>query len=82
VRDIRATGLDPSVEQLIGMRIQRVTPEFIKALQSSGLKLKTDGVIAAKIMGITPEFIEKARSHGFKDLDLNKLIALKHSGVL
>jgi len=82
VRDIRATGLDPSVEQLIGMRIQKVTPEFIKALQSSGLKLKTDEVITAKIMGITPEFIEKARSHGFKDLDLNKLITLKHSGVL
>lgn len=82
VRDIRATGLDPSVEQLIGMRIQKVTPAFIKALQSFGLKLKADEVIAAKIMGITPEFIEKARSHGFKDLDLNKLIALKHSGVL
>jgi hypothetical protein len=33
-------------------------------------------------MGITPEFIQKARSHGFKDLDLDKLMELKNSGVL
>jgi hypothetical protein len=33
-------------------------------------------------MGITPQFIEQARSHGFKNLDLDKLIALKHAGVL
>jgi beta-lactamase regulating signal transducer with metallopeptidase domain len=82
VQAIRATGLSPDTDGLIGMKVQGVTPEYIKALQSAGLKLDADDAIGAKVQGITPEFIEKARSHGFKDLDLDKLIALKHSGVL
>jgi hypothetical protein len=38
-------------------------------------------LISAKVMGVTPEFIEKAKSHGFKDLTLEKLIALKQAEV-
>ncbi len=34
------------------------------------------------MQGITPEFIEKARKHGFQNLTLDKLIQLKHLGVL
>ncbi len=31
---------------------------------------------------ITPEFIREVQSHGFKNLDVEKLIELKHAGVL
>ena len=82
VQGIRATGLNPSADELIGMKVQGVTPEYIKSLQAAGLKFDVDEIIGAKVQGITPEFIEKARSHGFKDLNLDKLIQLKHSGVL
>jgi hypothetical protein len=44
--------------------------------------MNVDEAIAAKVQGITPEFIAKVRSHGFKDLTLDKLIALKQTGVL
>jgi hypothetical protein len=54
----------------------------MKGLQSAGLKLDAHGVIGAKVQGITPEFIEKARSHGFQNLSIDKLMALKYSGVL
>jgi hypothetical protein len=33
------------------------------------------------VQGITPEFIAKVKSHGFNNLTLDKLIALKESGV-
>jgi bla regulator protein blaR1 len=82
VRDIEALGLKLDSEQLVAMKIQGVTPEYIKAMKAAGLQLSVDDLIAARIQGITPEFVEKARSHGFKDLDLSKLMALKHSGVL
>src|SRR5690242_1539296 len=82
IQGIRATGLNPDVDELIGMKVQGVTPEYIKSLQSAGLKFDVDELIGAKVQGITPEFIEKARSHGFKTSDLDKLIQLKHSGVL
>jgi hypothetical protein len=41
-----------------------------------------DEVIAAKVQGITPEFIDIARKHGFKNLTIDKLIQLKHLGIL
>jgi hypothetical protein len=82
VRDIRALGLNPDADGLISMRVQGVTPEYIKTLQSAGFKFDVDELIGAKVQGITPEFIEKARKHGFQNLTLEKLIELKHMGVL
>ena len=82
VRDIRALGLKPDGDDLISMRVQGVTPEYIKMLQSAGLKFDVDELVGAKVQGITAEFIEKARKHGFQDLTLEKLIELKHMGVL
>ena len=82
VRDIRALGLNPNADEIVSMRVQHVTPEYIKALQAAGLKFDIDELISAKVQGITPEFIEKARKHGFQSLDLDKLIELKHMGVL
>ena len=66
----------------IGMRVQGVTPKFIKTLQSAGFKPDVDEVIDAKVQGVTPEFIEQARKHGFQNLTIEKLIELKHIGVL
>ena len=82
VKSIRATGINADNDQLIGLKVQGVDAEFIKSLQAAGFKPDADDIIAAKVMGVTPEFIEKARSHGFKNLDLEKLIQLKHAGVL
>ena len=77
-----ATGENLDSDTLISMKIQGVTPAYLKELKDAGFKVDPEEAIAAKIQGITPEFIATARRHGFKDLTLDKLIALKHSGVL
>ena len=82
VRSIRATGLSPDKDEWIALKVQGVTEDFIKGLQAAGFKPDVDEVIGAKVQGITPQFIELARSHGFKNLDLDKLIQLKHANVL
>src|SRR5215469_1272266 len=82
VRDIHALGLKPDVDQFVSMRIQGVTPEYIKGLQAAGFKFTVDEVISAKIQQITQEFIERAVRHGFQNLTIDKLIQLKHLGVL
>jgi bla regulator protein blaR1 len=82
IREIEALGLNVGASQVISLRVQGVTTEYVKALQNLGLKLSADGFVSAKVQDITPEFIERARSHGFKNLDLDKLIQLKHAGVL
>jgi beta-lactamase regulating signal transducer with metallopeptidase domain len=82
IREIRAMGINPNADELIGMKIQGVTPEYIKMLQAAGLKLDPDDLIVARVSGITAEFIREVQSHGFKNLDIEKLMELKHSGIL
>jgi len=74
-------GFDPNAEQIMGMRIQGVTPEYVKALAAEGYKLNAEQVTGAKIMGITPEFIREAKSHGFQNLSIEKLIQLKNADI-
>jgi hypothetical protein len=64
------------------MKVQGVTPDYVKALQSAGFKPDVDEVIDAKVQGVTPEFVDAARKHGFQNLTIDKLIQLKHLGIL
>ena len=71
-----------SAGKFVEYQVQGVTPEYVKGLQAVGLKLTSENLISAKVAGVTPEFVRAAQSHGFKNLDLEKLIELKHAGVL
>jgi bla regulator protein blaR1 len=82
VRNIRSTGINPDKDEWIALKVQGVTADYIKGLQAQGFKPAVDEIVGAKVQGITPQFIELAKSHGFKNLDLDKLIQLKHAGVL
>jgi beta-lactamase regulating signal transducer with metallopeptidase domain len=82
VRSIRSTGINPDKDEWIALKVQGVTADYIKGLQAAGFKPDVDEIVGAKVQGITPQFIELAKSHGFKNLDLDKLIQLKHAGVL
>jgi beta-lactamase regulating signal transducer with metallopeptidase domain len=82
VREILALGLKPTVDEFVAMRIQDVTPEYIKGLQAAGFKVGVEDAIRAKIQDITKEFIDQAVKHGFQNLSIDKLIQLKHTGVL
>ena len=82
VRAMKATGLQLDADDIIAMKVQDVTPEYVKEMQAAGLKLDKHAVIGAKVQGITPEFIERARKHGFQNLTIDKLMALKNSGML
>jgi beta-lactamase regulating signal transducer with metallopeptidase domain len=82
VRQMRASGFKMDTDELIAMRVHGVTPAYRQALENAGLKVDTEQLIHAKVMDVTPEFVAKVRSHGFKNLDLDKIIALKHADVL
>ena len=82
IKEMESLGIHANDDDLIGLKVQGVTSDYIKTLQAAGFKVDADDAISAKVQGITPEFIEKSRSHGFKNLDLEKLIELKHAGVL
>jgi hypothetical protein len=79
---MRAAGVDASGPELVSLKIQEITPEFVRGLAAAGLTgLHVHDYLAAKIQGITPEFIQSIRKHGFKDLTLRQLLALKMADI-
>jgi beta-lactamase regulating signal transducer with metallopeptidase domain len=78
---LEAEGFDNlSADQLIALRVQGVTPEFIHALRAEGLKPNVDELIGMKVQGITPEYVRQIR--GMKlNTDIDSLIGMKVQGI-
>jgi beta-lactamase regulating signal transducer with metallopeptidase domain len=78
---MKSVGLtDLTVDQLIALKIQDVTPEYVRGLQEQGLHPKMDDLIAMRVQGISPEYVREMRAAGLNP-DLHQLIALKVQGA-
>ncbi len=78
---MKAAGLtDLTVDQLIALKIQDVTPEYVKALHDQGLHPDAEGLVAMRVQDITPEYVRGLRDAGLNP-DQNQLIALKVQGA-
>jgi beta-lactamase regulating signal transducer with metallopeptidase domain/uncharacterized protein YnzC (UPF0291/DUF896 family) len=78
---MKSVGLtDLSVDTLIAMKIQDVTPEYVRDLQRQGLHPDAEKLIAMRVQGITPEYVRDLRQSGLNP-DENQLIALKVQGA-
>jgi beta-lactamase regulating signal transducer with metallopeptidase domain/predicted HAD superfamily phosphohydrolase YqeG len=78
---MKAAGLNNlSVDDLISMKIQGITPEYVRSMQAEGLKIDPDDLIGMKVQGITPEYIHQLREQGLK-LDADELIGMKVQGI-
>jgi len=59
-------GVDTSANEIIGMRVQGVTPEYVREIRALGLKPTSDELIGMRVQGVTPEYIRP-----FKQRDLS-----------
>ena len=81
IDEMKAAGLNNlTVDQLIALKIQDVTPEYVRGLLAQGVHPDVEHVVAMRIQGVTPEYIHDLREMGLNP-DENKLIALKIQGV-
>ena len=69
-----------SVDQLIAMKVQGITPEYIKSMGALGFKPDVDELIGMKVQGIDPEYVKETRALWPK-IDVNELIAIKVQGI-
>jgi beta-lactamase regulating signal transducer with metallopeptidase domain len=79
---MKSAGLgDLTVDQLISLKIQGVTPEYVKQMHDIGLHPDADELIGMKVQGITPDYVREMRSATGQPLDVDNLIGLKVQGV-
>ena len=73
-------GIDPKGDDVIGMRVQDVTPEYVRDIQALGFKPSVNELIGMKVQDVTPEYIKALQSAGFK-LSVNDIIGAKVQDV-
>jgi beta-lactamase regulating signal transducer with metallopeptidase domain len=82
IDQLKAAGLaNLTVDELIGLKVQGVTPEYVKSMKDLGLKINPDDLIGMKVQGITPEYVREMRAATGQGLDADGLIGLKVQGV-
>lgn len=82
IDDLRASGLkDLTVDNLIAMKVQGITPQYVREMRKAGFETSPGGLIAMKVQGVTPEYVKRVRAGGWKDATLGQIIAMKVQGV-
>lgn len=82
IRDMRSEGLTAAdADKLIAFRVHGVTPAMVREMRKAGLEPSEDQLIAMRVHGVTPQFIAEMQARGLKDLNIDKLVALKVHGI-
>src|SRR6202045_970889 len=68
------------VDEIIAMKVQGVTPEFIKTMHDLGLQPTPDELVGMRVQGLTPEDILVMRRFD-SNLNIEELIGMKVQGV-
>ncbi len=78
---MQAAGFkDLTVDEIIAMKIQGVTPAYVEEIHALGLQPAADEIIGMKVQGITPEYIREMRAIE-SNLTVDELIGMKVQGV-
>ena len=82
IESLESVGLkNLSVDELIVLKIQGVTADYVRQIHATGLNPKPHELIAMKVQGITPEYVKSMQSAGLGDLKVDDFIAAKVQGV-
>jgi beta-lactamase regulating signal transducer with metallopeptidase domain len=78
---MKAAGFgDLTVDQLIAMKIQGVTPQYVSGLHEQGLHPDADQIVSMKIQGVSPEYLRDLRALGVNP-DADQIVAMRIQGV-
>jgi bla regulator protein blaR1 len=71
-----------SINELIALRVQGITPEYIQQMRSTGFAdLSLRDIITFRTHGVTPEYVQKMRSAGLGNLTPRDIASLRIQGV-
>src|SRR6266436_4166391 len=69
------------VDEIIAMKVQGVTPEYVKELRATGINPDVDEIVGMKVQGVTAEYVRTLQSAGFKNLSCDDVIGAKVMGI-
>jgi beta-lactamase regulating signal transducer with metallopeptidase domain len=69
-----------TADELIELKIQGVTPAYVKEIHDLGMKPTTEEFIGMRVQGITPEYIREMRSIA-PNLGVDELIGMKVQSI-
>jgi beta-lactamase regulating signal transducer with metallopeptidase domain len=77
VEDLAAAGFgNLSADELIAMKVQGITPEYIEGVLATGLHPAVDQLIAMKVQGVTSQYVRDTRAVVIEPA-VDELIAMK-----
>src|SRR6266513_2863454 len=68
------------VDELIALKIQGVTPDYIKGMHDLGLQPSAEELIGMKVQGITPEYVREMRKFD-AHVGTEEFIGMKVQGI-
>lgn len=78
---MKAAGFDNlTADQLIALKVQGVTPAYIREMRAAGFKPNIDELIGMKVQGVTAEYVRDIQATGFKP-SIDEIVGLKVQGV-
>ncbi len=79
LKEAGLTNLD--VDSLIQLKIEGVTPEYVRKMRAAGVNASPQELVAMKIQGISPDYVTRVRAAGWSDASDAQLIAMKVQGI-
>jgi len=78
-----AAGYDNlSVDEIVELKIQGVSPEFIAGMRQAGWgKLPPRQLIELRVQGVSPEYLRALSDAGLKNLEIRDVIEMRVHGV-
>jgi len=80
LNEMRTEFGEIDVDELIQLRIQDVTPDYVHEIRGMGFKPSANEIVALKIQDVTPQYIRDIRALGFNP-GVDEIIAMKVQGI-
>jgi beta-lactamase regulating signal transducer with metallopeptidase domain len=82
IAGLQSAGLtNLTVDEIIALKIQGVTPEFVRQIKAAGLDASNSEFVSLRIHDVTPEYVRALAAAGLANLRVRDYLAAKIQGV-